>query len=305
MIKDTEDFIRQAKEVHGERYDYSKTTFVSTTVKVIIICRKHGQFKQLPYNHLRGQNCLACSGKQKLTNEVFIERGNKIHNNFYDYSKVDYKGIVTPVEIICPKHGIFWQKPLIHLGGSTCPNCYKERKRVSREEFIERATKIFENFYDYSNVEEFCKLTDTVTIICPIHGKFRQKCSIHLLHKGCPTCAKLSKRSKGEKELCKFIKSIYPGKVLENDRTVIKPKELDIYLPELKLAFEYNGEYYHSVNEERMPGYHQSKEASCREANIKLVTIWELNDWKGNNKATKEMIASIIQSRKAYAKLEK
>ena len=86
--------------------------------------------------------------------------------------------------------------------------------------------------------------------------------------KGCYKCAKSYKRSRGEIELCKFIKSIYSGQVLENDRTVIKPKELDIYLPELRLAFEYDGKYWHEIHEERLPGYHDLKDSLAKEKKI-------------------------------------
>ena len=71
--------------------------------------------------------------------------------------------------------------------------------------------------------------------------------------------------SKGEKELCQYIKSLYSGEILENTRKFIGGKELDIYLPELKLAFEYNGEYWHKIHEEKEPGYHENKRNQCIE----------------------------------------
>jgi hypothetical protein len=58
-----EDFIKKAKEVHDETYDYSKVNFINTTTKVIIICRKHGEFLQLPSGHLNGAGCRKCFGK--------------------------------------------------------------------------------------------------------------------------------------------------------------------------------------------------------------------------------------------------
>ncbi len=100
--------------------------------------------------------------------------------------------------------------------------------------------------------------------------------------------------SKGEKELCQYIKSLYSGEILENTRKFIGGKELDIYLPELKLAFEYNGEYWHKIHEEKEPGYHENKQKACEENGVKLIEIWE-NDWKKNNQQIKDLISKHLQ----------
>lgn len=137
----------------------------------------------------------------------------------------------------------------------------RQRRFLNTEIFIELAKQIHGSKYDYSKVS-YKNANTNVLIICPIHGPFEQRANGHLNGKGCYKCAKSYKRSRGEIELCKFIKSIYSGQVLENDRTVIKPKELDIYLPELKLALEYNGEYWHDETKKRKPGYHKEKQKS-------------------------------------------
>jgi hypothetical protein len=60
-----------------------------------------------------------------LTREIFIERAEKIHSGKYDYARVNYKNTMTKVEIICPIHGFFWQKPNAHLQGRGCAECAK------------------------------------------------------------------------------------------------------------------------------------------------------------------------------------
>lgn len=60
---------------------------------------------------------------KKLTTENFIERAKKVHGDKYNYSKVEYLDWYTPVCIICPKHGEFWQKPKNHLIGRGCQKC--------------------------------------------------------------------------------------------------------------------------------------------------------------------------------------
>ena len=124
-----EKFLRIAKEVHGEKYDYSKTIYKKGHLPVTIICRQHGEFQQMPKDHMRGQGCPVC-GREKSdisrrhTLEEFIEKARKIHDDKYDYSKAVYVTNRTPITIICPKHGEFQQVPHEHLDGCGCPKCH-------------------------------------------------------------------------------------------------------------------------------------------------------------------------------------
>ena len=104
----TADFIIRAKEVHGNKYDCSKTIYVAAKKKVTIICPEHGEFKQTPSNHYTGYGCPECGGNKSLTLERFIKRDNKVHKGRYDYSLVYFKNVETKIEIICPDHGLFF-----------------------------------------------------------------------------------------------------------------------------------------------------------------------------------------------------
>ena len=124
----TEEFIKRAKEKHGNIYDYSKTVYKKYNEKVCIVCPVHGEFWQTPNEHLTGSGCSKCSyekrGKtRRKTRDAFIKRAKVVHKNKYDYSKVDYKTENTKVCIICPAHGEFWQTPHSHLSGKGCPHC--------------------------------------------------------------------------------------------------------------------------------------------------------------------------------------
>ena len=190
--KTTEQFIEEARQVHGDKYDYSKVNYINNSTKVCIICPEHGEFWQRPNDHLSGQGCPAC-GKEKcaddsrLTSEQFIEKARKVHGDKYDYSKVEYINARTKVCIICPEHGEFWQKPNDHLSGQGCPFCAGNVKLTS-EQFIEKAMQVHGDKYDYSKVEYVNSATN-VCIICPEHGEFWQKPSNHLIGKGCCACA--------------------------------------------------------------------------------------------------------------------
>ena len=106
----TEEFIKKAREVHGDKYDYSKVEYVKSKAKVTIICPEHGEFLQTPQKHLYGQGCPKCGHKSELTTEEFIKKAREVHGDKYDYSNVEYVDAKTNVCIICKQHGVFWQR---------------------------------------------------------------------------------------------------------------------------------------------------------------------------------------------------
>lgn len=124
---------------------------------------------------------------KKLTIDEFIEKSKMIHGNRYDYSKVKYVNTYTKVEIICEKHGSFWQDPHNHLKGKGCAKCVLNYK-LTQEDFIRKATECHNGFYDYSLVK-YEKNASKVEIICPLHGSFKQEANSHLQGHGCPKCA--------------------------------------------------------------------------------------------------------------------
>lgn len=88
----TEEFIKRAKAIHGNTYDYSKVEYVNSKTKVIITCPVHGDFEQLPHNHLRGCGCDKCAQEEigrraRLTKEQFIKKARKVHGNMYNTLK--------------------------------------------------------------------------------------------------------------------------------------------------------------------------------------------------------------------------
>lgn len=101
------------------------------------------------------------------------------------------------------------------------------------------------------------------------------------------------RHSKGEKEMVSFIRSIYSGEVLENDYSTLIYKELDVYLPELKLAFEYNGEYWHQLK--GRPEIDAWKRRECRKKKIALLNVWE-KDWMERPDYIKGFISALINN---------
>ena len=119
-----EDFIKKAKHIHGDKYDYSKVKYVNSHTKVCIICPIHGEFWQTPASHLMGRNCPKCSKPcYKYTTEDFVKKAMEVHGDKYNYSKTNYIDAKTKVCIVCPKHGEFWQIPSEHIDGCGCKYC--------------------------------------------------------------------------------------------------------------------------------------------------------------------------------------
>ena len=278
----TEEFTRRAKEIHGDKYDYSKTDLINRDEKgrVCIICSIHGEFWQTPFNHLNGHGCSFCTNRFGYNTEGFIKEAKMIHGNKYDYSKVIYKNNKTNICIICPKHGEFWQRPDKHLNGQGCSKCATEiihkKQRLTTKGFIIKSIEIHGEKYDYSKVNYFNSSTK-VCIICPIHGEFWQRPTDHLKGCGCWKCRQSILERKILEKLSenniKYEYNIFP--------TFLNGLQLDFYLPEYNVAIEcqgiqhfIEGHFFESLDvvQER----DERKRKLCRENGVKLFYYSDL-----------------------------
>jgi hypothetical protein len=119
-------FIEKAKIKHSNKYDYSLVNYANNKTKIKIVCPIHGEFNQIPNDHLTGNGCSLC-GNKNLNKELFIEKARLIHGDKYDYSKIYYLNNKIKIKIVCPIHGEFEQRADHHLQGVSCPIC-KESK---------------------------------------------------------------------------------------------------------------------------------------------------------------------------------
>ena len=150
----TDEFIERAKKVHEDKYDYSKTEYISPIKKICIIDKEFGEFWMMPYAHLNGQGCPSRRGEKiskanSKSKKKFIEDAIQIHGDKYDYSKVEYKGAFEKVCIICPKHGEFWQRPTEHLSGCGCPICKSSHLEMEIKNWLDNNN--VEYVYQYRN----------------------------------------------------------------------------------------------------------------------------------------------------------
>jgi len=227
-------FFEEAPKIHNNYYDYSKVEFKGLTKEINIICPEHGIFLQLARSHLKGYRCEKCGiektkqTKNEKSKKKFFEEAPKIHNNYYDYSKVEFIDVSNKVNIICQKHGIFEQTPHKHLGGQGCNKCGIERtsngQRKTIDTFIKQSKeKHGEYHYAYDSVEYINDNTN-VNIYCNIHKKtFMQTPSTHLSGGGCNDCG-IEKRSNQKMQLAslKFWEIANKDELLDFSKFIYK-----------------------------------------------------------------------------------
>lgn len=280
-----DNFFLKAPIVHNNKYDYSKSQHINKNTKIIIICPKHGHFKQTPGAHIKGQACPKCSRENMVLlvkqnkSKSFFEKAPKIHDNKYSYLKVNYINCYTNVTILCKEHGYYEQTPSNHLAGRGCLICARIELTKKTETFINDANTVHNNIYNYDkSVYENSK--NKIIITCLKHGDFLQVPNRHLAGNGCPKC----KLRIGEKTIFYFldknnIKYVFQKKF--DDCKDKKKMPFDFYLPDYNICIEYNGRQHYMLIDffggaeafETLKKHDLIKSNFCRDNDIKLIVI--------------------------------
>jgi len=226
----------------------------------------------------------------------FITQSKMVHSDKYSYTKVVYQRNDVKVQICCPVHGTFLQRPDAHKRGQGCPDCaydnrVKSRKRKTTKEFINEAKVKHNNKYTYINTK-YTNIKSKVLITCDEHGDFLQEAKAHLRGQGCPDCANISRstffESKGEKAVEHYLQEnniLFEKQKTFDDCRHIMLLRYDFYLPDYNTLIEYDGEqHYHFI-----PRFHRTlerfddlklrdeiKNKFAQDNNIKLLRIrWD------------------------------
>ena len=242
-----EEFIKKARDIFGDKYDYSKVVYINNSTKIEIYDKEYNEYFWItPASHLNGcesarRKNIKLREKFSMGIENFISKAKEIHGDKYDYSKTKYgcnkkdKIIVT-----CPKHGDFFISPDSHINGSGCKYC-TTGNIFDTNDFIEKSLLIHGNKYDYSKVK-YTGAHNKVKIICPIHGEFAQSPNKHIQGQGCPKCNKLYRVQ--ESKLYNILKeNLKDINVIQSfyNKEILGKQELDIYIPQYKISIEYQG----------------------------------------------------------------
>lgn len=257
--------------------------------KVSVLCRTHGEFLQFPQAHLKGLiGCALCNGQSPITKEMFIQRLEDLgrEKEFrYEGLSLTKGGIHQKVRLICASHDeVFESSGWSILNGRTgCSKCNRF-SRMTKEKFFSKLSEEMLKNYDYSRVR-FSGVLEKVEIICREHGSFFQSIDGHLSGKeGCSQCQKRPGFSQTEDDLAVFVRGL-GFSVIQRDRTVLGGKEIDIYLPELRVGIEFNGDYWHGGKFLSKKGispkkFHSDKAKLAAVHGVELLFVWE-SDWKG------------------------
>lgn len=184
VIHTTVTFIKAAKEVHGNRFDYSKVQYLKSRLPVTIICKQHGRFYPEPASHLRGTGCSKCTGNYKKDFQKFKSEAAAKHANNYSYDGSSYTGYKGNISIIC-KHGVYTCTVSQHLYGRCCSLC---ATGIKTQKFVKAAQEVHKGLYQYTKTIFLGSLQE-VEIVCKIHGSFFRIASEHLRGQGCRDCA--------------------------------------------------------------------------------------------------------------------
>lgn len=289
--KKQERFVKQCEVIHESKYDYSKVHYYGQRVPVVIICPVHGDFLQTPQKHKIGQGCIKCS-KGKLDTKTFIEKAKNRHGNKYSYDETEYVSYHRKLRITCRVHGSFSQRAGSHLEGYGCSLCARntitESLKLGTHEFVRRSLDLHGDRYDYSKTN-YNHIHEKVTITCKEHGDFQQTPDCHLKGYNCPSCS--GRISQHKARLADLLES--EGlEIIRTDRNIIKPYEVDIYLPEKRIAIEVNGIYWHAEINGKGKNYYRNKHLLCSEKGIKLISMFE-DEWLEK----RDVVVSVLKNK--------
>lgn len=294
--------------------DWSGSVYGGCAGLMTAVCGKHGEITKTG-KHWNINGCPHCgreraavrnenrySGFRAESNrhkEMFRAKWDALASSGrFNLDKAEFINSTTAVTVGCKDHGVLFSarpKNLVKPDYVGCPACRAPLPRGAKY-YHEAVSRAWGGTYEYVSVP--ANRHDKVVAVCPHHGEFSVWLNNHLIGAGCPVCS--NKQSKPETEVLEYIKSVYAGPVESRNRTVISPMELDIYLPGLRLAVEYNGLHWHADDSGATPLRH--KWERCQDAGIRLVSIFE-DEWAGKQEIVKSRLLSVLgKSKTVYAR---
>lgn len=280
-------------------------------IKVFWKCKKGHSWISPVREVINGKRCRVCSNLDVKFGENDLFTTNPELRSEWDYekNKVDPNNITNRYS-----RSVFWKCDKGHSWsnmvnaraqyGYGCPYCATSGTKVLQG-FNDLQTKFPEVAEDWDSERNHttpdhigAHSGKSVWWECKECGhSWKTDVSSRTRGNGCPRCSAAKRTSSGEDELSRFVKDLLPDLTIQTgDRSVIHPSELDIYIPSLSIAFEFNGLYWHSEQAGKDRTYHYDKWRACRGKGIQLITIWE-DDWNRKNDLVKRMIAYKLGAR--------
>lgn len=268
--------------------------------KCVMLCDEHGEYEVKVSTLLKDRGkCKACSSKSMTAVEFDTKLRNKYSNEF-SFNRDEYVNMSIPVTFTCSEHGhTFRRTPTAMLNGShymTCPVCSKEvyniDRRKSTEEFIHQLEGVYgKDAFDTSGLV-YTKSSEYVTLVCKECGRtFTKEANSLLQGHGCPYHH--MNTSTPEDEITDFLTGLGEHVVTNDRKTLPNRYELDILLPEHKLAIEFDGIFWHNeLLKDKQ--YHLNKTVECEKKGIRLLHIFE-DEWRNKSDIWKSMLCTILR----------
>ena len=276
---------------------------VNSNRKVWWICAKDHEWETTVVSRSAGKNCPVCAGNSVLPGF------NDLETLFPSVAAEWHllKNVITARQITAftkqkvwwlGKCGHEWEASILNRtrAGTGCPYCSGRLPVGGITDLFTTHPELLKQFHSARNkgidISSLSRGSDVkVWWICENSHEWEavvySRTSKHKT--GCPLCAQLSFSSTAEQAVQDFIVSLTSLEVVLNTKNIISPYELDIYIPEKKIAVEFNGIYWHDENHKRKT-YHYDKWLACKNQGIQLIQIWE-DDWNRNPELVKQMLA--------------
>jgi len=254
----TKNFIKWSKEIFGDNFTYDKSICNNSTDKVIITCKKHGDFEKIAYSHInQKQGCPKCSDNFRTKNMI-ISEAVKIFGDLYDYSLVKDSSPNDKIQIICKEHGIFTKTPHEHIVlQKGCPFCAREKHKKKVNEFIVDSN--LKNRH-LEIIDDYKSMGEKIMFKCLICGyKWMAAPSKIQCGNGCPKCNKKVKPTTNE--LIERFNKIHGNKYIYDVNNI----ESTIYNSNYKINIKcpihgnFNQSYYLHLNGCGCPTCSESK----------------------------------------------
>lgn len=266
---------------------------------VVFNCSKHGEQKaKISYLRWLKQPtpCPVCNVelsaiKKRTVQEDFIASCKETHGDKYDYSQAVYITSQDKFTVICPDHGPFEVEAMSHKLGTGCAKCCFDSRKdniLPYEEWLSRAREIHGDAYTY-DATTYEGTSCKIKITCKEHGEFWQLGNDHAAGSRCPTCASIG--SKGQTEMTEFLRSL-GLEVVADYRIAGSRLEVDCYIPELKLAVEYDGLKWHST-QHRPISHHTRKRNALKALGIDLIRVFE-DEWQCRGKQVRALLENRV-----------
>jgi len=295
--KTHEQFIQEVYDLYKDEYTVSGK-YINTDTKILM---KHNKcdntWMSTPYDFLgKKSHCPECAklNLSKLKTKSSVQYKKEVFDLVGDEYTVLGEYTANNKSILM-KHNKcgreYTVRPINFLRkeGNRCFDCtlIKSNKQYKKE--------VFDLVGDeYTVLGEYKTTKIKILMRHDICGyEYRVRPMEFLSGNRCPKCAKTSKPSRKELALLSFIQSIYKGKIIHGDKSILEGKEIDILLPNKLLGFEFNGTYWHS-RKFKPEGYHKDKTKRAAIKGAKLIHIAE-KQWDKMNISIKSMVKNQIQ----------